>query len=292
MNRTKATRRKTLNIIYFIDSEKTKSIQISVSTVIGLASAFLLMVLWSFTSIYLGYVALRDRANLLSFVRDARNTLFEYEARFEGVYENVYPSDAKKENPPAPPAAAEPPQTPPQRIAATPEPKAVPEPKPAPPEVKAKAPVTAAAPIEPKTEEAKVASANESEGASEPTRSKVTVDSPVFRTGTDTLELRVNINNQDNRNKAEGYVWALATFKGDNGEEVFVAAPKGMQINAGGEAGDPRNAQRYAIQFHKPKNFVFNSPNASSGKFTQVKIVLQDYSGQRSEFKFPISDAK
>ena len=280
MNRAKVIRRKTLNVIYFVDSERTKSIHLPVSTVVVIFSALVGMLLWTLLSAYAGYVALNDRARLLNYARQVRNTLFDYETRFEGVYESVYPNEAGKEVAAATEGAAVP-----QAAAPSPKPVAAQIPP---------AHVPEAAAAEPPKEVAQ--QPTEATGALAPSapateqKLKVNVDNPIFRKSTNALELKVDINNQDAKNKAEGYVWALATYKPDSGSELFVAAPKGMQIGANGETGDPHNAQRYAIQFHKPKNFIFDAPSPGSGKFTQVRIVLQDYSGQRSEFKFPISE--
>lgn len=304
VNRTKVARKKTLNVIYFIDSEKTKSLQLNVATVVGLFSALSLVLLWFFASIYLGYVAIRDRSNLLNFVREARHTLFEYEARFENVYENVYPSEAKKEttqsapgsdnSEPAPAVIAEAKAPILAQGDAKPKIVAVTAPRVAAPVA---VPVAVAAPKENAKSEiagTTVAGSNPNSVSAEAVAPSdsflVKVDNAVFKNATEKLEMRVDINNEDGKNKAEGYVWALATFKSDSGEEIFVAAPSGMHVNAGGDAGDIKNAQRYAIQYHKPKSFVFSSPKPGGGKFTQVKVVLQNYTGKSSEFKFPLSD--
>lgn len=295
MNRPTAVRKKTLNIIYFVDSDRTKSIQLPTATVTSLAVGLGLLVVWFFLSAWLGFVFVRDRINLLNMVRDARSTLFDYESRFEDIYTIAYPYETNRESAaaettplPAPPVT-EVPKKPAAPVKA-PEVGAAPVvPKPAAKPVAAAVVEAPAAPMAPAKEPAKAAPVESSLTGNAAT-SLVSVDNPIFKGSQENLELRVNINNRDSRRKAEGYVWAVATYRTEGGDEMFVGAPKGMQVNASGDTADPRNGQKYAIQFHKPKNFLFGTPPTGAGKFTQVKIVLQDYSGQRLEFKFPVTE--
>ena len=294
MNRPKAVRKKTLNIIYFVDSDRTKSIQLPTTTVTGLAVGLGLLFVWFFFSAWLGFVFVRDRISLLNMVRDARSTLFDYESRFEDIYAIAYPYETNRESaaaeaPPAAPVAEVPKKAAPAKAAEESTAPVVPKPaaKPVPTAVVEAA--VAAVPVVPAKEVAKAAPV-ESSLTGNASTSMVSVDNPIFKGSQENLELKVNINNRDSKRKAEGYVWAVATYRTDGGEEMFVGAPKGMQVNATGDTADPRNAQKYAIQFHKPKNFIFGTPPPGAGKFTQVKIVLQDYSGQRLEFKFPVTE--
>lgn len=309
MNQAKAVRKRTLNIIYFVDSDRTRSVQLATSKVAALCVGLGLLVLWFFVSAILGYFVLKDRIALLELVKETRSTLFDYESRFEDVFAVAYPYEprvAKTEQATQPPAeevkrtSAPPARAPDVAIAVTapaaPAPAARPVPaspqpaQAAPEGAKGNSPEAAAAsaPDQPDQQDAKAAASAPEHPAPAHTGMAVTVDSPAFRSNKENLELRVNINNNGKR-KAEGFVWAIATFKPDAGDDVFVVSPRGMEISPAGETTDTKNAQRYAIQYLKPKNFVFSAPANGAGKFTQVKILLQDYEGQRQEFTFPVT---
>lgn len=84
-------RKKTLNIIYFVDSSRTRSLKIP----LGRAQLTLFLALgtmvWAVGSAMLLAQAHKDNDGLTRSLRASMATVFEYETRYDGVYEIAYP---------------------------------------------------------------------------------------------------------------------------------------------------------------------------------------------------------
>ncbi len=84
-------RKKTLNIIYFVDSSRTRSLKIP----LGRAQLTLFLALgtmvWAVGSALLLAQAHKDNDGLTRSLRASMATVFEYETRYDGVYEIAYP---------------------------------------------------------------------------------------------------------------------------------------------------------------------------------------------------------
>ncbi len=81
-----------LNIIYFVDSSKTRTIKIPlgrVSVVLLLLSA---VGVWSVASAFVLNAAYADRIDMTRKLRTTLATVFDYETRHDGVYDLAYPN--------------------------------------------------------------------------------------------------------------------------------------------------------------------------------------------------------
>lgn len=94
--------RKVLNIIYFVDASKTRTVRLQMNLFATIAIVMTGLVIWSFTSFYFIDRHVKREKELTQKLRTAMDTIFEYQSRYDGVYEKAYPRsipmDANQEN--------------------------------------------------------------------------------------------------------------------------------------------------------------------------------------------------
>ena len=93
-------RKRQLNLIYFIDASRTRTINLPLFQVNVLLFGFIAVMAWAVGSIFVLFTIHRDNEELAKRLRTSMATLFDYEVRHDGVYEIAYPGD-KREAPDA-----------------------------------------------------------------------------------------------------------------------------------------------------------------------------------------------
>jgi len=286
-----------LSVIYFVDSAKTKSISVSLvrlNVILTLVGALLL---WSVASIVVLAWVIRDRQAVSMRLKTALATVFTYETRDDDVYGMAYPQGAKQ--PPSPAVASVKPagrQAKPHKVAAQPVAKVEHASSKA-----AKAPKavarTSARPEKGLASTHAGVSATPAEGAIQvnPKRLETTAEAqplpnqvpdisitnPVIQAAGATIELRFAIGNKSGKSRVEGYLWAVAEFRTDKGERLYIGAPSAIQVGPGGEPRQPLNSIYFSIHRYKKKSFVFPLIKDRVGTFTSVRIGVMDRSGVR-----------
>lgn len=302
------TRRRTLNIIYFVDSARTKSIAIPMSRITVLLFGTVLLVAWSLASVgiivYLG----KDRLALAERLRGSLATIFEYESRYDGVYDTAYPAGDKAailspavaavaapQLPRATPAKSGKPVEPPagSDFAAADEEGSGDAPFVGPPAQANPGGLSAKAPLAAGTAAAVAAAPKTASVAGEATAtasgpSPVTVSHPVLEAKHEALELRFDLANKHG-DKAEGYLWAVAEFHAESGGVTYVAAPSGFELSPAGEPINPGKSAFFSIRRFKKKSFTFTMAKGQSGIVTNVRIGVTDRSGlKRTTYNVPV----
>jgi hypothetical protein len=92
-----------------------------------------------------------------------------------------------------------------------------------------------------------------------------------------------DINNLS-KQKAEGYIWTVASFTSDSGQTALSAAPEHTKINSGtGEIVSIKSAYRFSIQRFKNKVFDFRTPAGKEWKLSALKIHFADVAGNSAD---------
>ncbi len=297
-NRPRSERKRYLNIIYFIDSKRTRTLKFSIKTGYLTVGTLCLLVTWSLVA---SLLLLREHGlntELRSRSRNLLSVIFNYQTRYDQVYEKAYPNDGH----PLLPGGA----TVEDRIAALPKEAALDEGddktsmaqatnRPAPATLAAKvAPPPGPAPVAPvETEvpapkESVISNVLEQSSQGEPTIAIENFSSAVHD---ETLTIRFSLKNTNKGNKASGTVTAQARFfeSGKDGVwlETNAVATEGTVDT--GDQDDPSSDEHFNIRYYKNKVFHFSSPTKGDGLFTAVRVTVKDEQGRTKEFSFPLT---
>lgn len=86
-------KKRKLNIVYFLDSSKSKSFQISLRTALFLVAAILGIQIWALGSIFTNSKNVLQIQLLSSENKNLRKSLFDYQTRYDGAYAAAYPDN-------------------------------------------------------------------------------------------------------------------------------------------------------------------------------------------------------
>ncbi len=262
-----APRKRKLNVIYFVDSARTRSFAVPLSRLNVMLFGALALMTWSVASAFLILWLSHDKEQIAERLRTSLATVFEYESRHDDVYNIAYPPAGKAASTtlaakavPAPSTPAAPAVTPP----------------PAPVVSDSKAEVAG----QTKPDAAK---------AEETDQSSVVVSNPVLAAGAAALDLQFDLTNKSDAERVEGFIWAVAEFKTDQGETLFIGAPAEIGVQADGEPEHPTKSALFNIRRFKKKGFSFPFIKNKPGMFTGVKIGVTDRSGaNKTTYKVPV----
>jgi hypothetical protein len=102
------------------------------------------------------------------------------------------------------------------------------------------------------------------------------------------FDLNFALRNRQRDQKADGYVWAIATVIRESGETVHFPAPVNLPIDNQGNATDGRRAHKFSIRHYIVKKFNFETPKGVSGILTNIDIGLMNQDGSSKIFKVPL----
>jgi hypothetical protein len=277
MAQTKATsalkkigRKKELNIIYFVDSSSTRAFKLSIQRAQLILALFIALVVWSIGSVGIIYTLTSSNTSLENRISSLLNSTFDYQAKFDAVYEKAYPENLGDSNAKLADLSADEPSTPPdesQRLSA----KALV----VPPVQKQMQQDLAEVVQNPKNQQ-KVAGI------------KVEIEEPTFRDSPTKLAMDFAIKNTRGADRASGLVYAIALMHAESGGEVYVAQPPTVEADSTGLARQPQRATPFTIRRFKPVTVEFPKPEGVAGIFRDVKIVISDDQNQRQEYKFEV----
>jgi hypothetical protein len=298
-----------LNVIYFIDSAKTRSISIPLGRLNLLLALIFLIVSWSIASIFVIAWLGEEQLALSTRLKASLGTIFDYQSRFDNVYELAYPPASHAPDvglDPAPPGLraeeyaehmpTEPSKAAPPPVSDAPNTSAasggtspsVAAPQQPPPQASDLAAssgptnaqnATAQAPSSP-------ASTSSSDGGDDKTTPSgtgdvlVTVGNTTLEKGQNGVALHFELANRSTRTRAEGYIWAIAEFVADDGQKYFIGAPRELKLGANGDPTNPEKATYFGIKRFKKQSFNFPLIKGRPGTFTAVRIGIMDLSGE------------
>jgi hypothetical protein len=256
-------RKQFLNVVYFVESSRTRTLKIPMTRVHLMLFCALLLIGWSVASAAIISLLIRDRADLVVNLKQSMQAVFDFESLYDGVYEMAYPAGklqpAKVAVQPAAPAAEKPAEVS------------------APAKSSARQPVAAAVESKSQTPAEPV----EKKDAVEKPGSglDVIVSNPVVKTNSERMNLTFDLTNKDATDKSEGYLWAIAEFKTDTGETHILKAPLTIDVNEKGEIEDHKKASYFAIRRFKRNDFNFQLLQGQAGTVVGAKIGISDKSG-------------
>lgn len=299
----KGTRKRTLSVIYFVDSARTRSFQIPLMRLNVVLFALLGMMTWSVASVFLIVWLGKGQEDLSTRLRQSLATVFEYETRYDDVYDVAYPPASKTAPAQAQPVAAAPQGAKP----AAPQAPSTAElaekladgggidalKKAANQALAAKVAADKAAATKPAP--ASMAKAEEPAGAdAEPETGKgaepaVVVGNPVLESKSNALQLDFDLTSKSTNDRVEGYIYAVAELTTDKGEKLYIGAPSEIQVKEDGEPRFPLKSALFGIKRYKKKSFSFPLEPGRTGIVTRVKIGVMDRSGSsKSTYNVPV----
>ncbi len=297
--RPRSERKRFLNIIYFIDSNRTRTLKFSIRTSYLTIGTLILLVSWSMIA---SLLLLREHGLNTEQRARSRNLLsviFGYQTRYDQVYEKAYPNNgtpllATAESPdPAPKLAVNvyqegqndteahvdlPSESNTAKLTAiTMAARAKAAIPPAPAEVTA-----------PDPKERAIANILEKLQPAEPPIAVENFSSAIHE---NTLTIRFALKNTNKGNKATGRVTAQARYFEDGKEGTWLPTQEisSEEQTDTGDQDDPSSDQHFNIRYYKNKVFHFTNATKSAGLFTAVRITVKDEQGRAKDFTFPLT---
>ncbi len=264
--RKRFERTRYLNVIYFIDANRTRTLKFSIGTSYLTVGALTVAVVWSLIATGL---LIRDRfviAEMSTHSKSLLDTVFNYQTRYDEVYEKAYPNPVGNND-----SVAEDDET---TVAETP--KIVENA----PKVKKKdnanvEPQKSILPID----EAAIA---KDKGGSEtsPIGLPIAIDNFASTLLGKSLTIRLSLKNLNSPTKSSGAISGTANFVDTNNQAHAI-------IGRPSRSGD--EAEHFNIRYFKNKNLVFDAPKDLAGKFTNVVVTIRDDSGRSKEFPYTVN---
>lgn len=263
-------RKKSLNVIYFVDSNRTKSFKLS------LRKAFWL-------SCFLGAIITMAFANTAWLIHEINagirkdnkisklmSTIFNYQTKYDQIYERTYPKEIQEQNNS-------------QYVAMeTPQPleknkKELEEVKKSPSEQQS----SPAPNLAKKSIEAKIAQKSDKKDKTNQRtikinpktkeESPISIEQASTQIGTKGLTLSFAIKNRIGPDKAIGRLWGVATYKLSDGSEQLITSPPNIIHKNGGIPEGIEKAPSFKIRHYKAKLLFFKKPK-SKGSFTKIDV--------------------
>jgi hypothetical protein len=265
-----AERNRYLNIVYFVESARSHTIRINLRHAKYAVGAAIAVAVWALSASVWIMILRHDLSQIKERLESSLSAVFEYQIKNEKVFEIAYPADSTNSyysetaqlasnNPLSDDAPEQIPQKSPEK----------PEPSAAPKETTIATAKTTPPPTAPNGEES-------------PTTSNLISISAarLAKTGSK-MTLNFAITNS-NPKKAEGYIWAIATFASTDGKNVAVIAPAHAKLDKQTTAiASFKTGYRFSIQRFKDKTFEFRIPaELEEAKMAKLSILFTDLEGE------------
>ncbi|NRA44911.1 MAG: hypothetical protein HRU09_08155 [Oligoflexales bacterium] len=274
--------KKSLSVIYFVDAKKTRSFSLSLTKVNLILALFFALVFWSGLSIYFVSHSVEEKNILKDRLHASLATIFEYQSRYDGVYELAYPRVIKKAVSTIVEAVEEESGKPDdQKQVAKKE------------NEKSKAKVNDSKVAEEKEEEkfdpSNIVLSIEKVEAKADSDWPVIVEDISYQKEQDDFELNFAIRNTQSPERAEGYIWSVVTLLNKKGEKSYIGSPSGVKVDDKGKIiNPPKGANWYSIRYYKAKSFYFQIPEQRQFDIKEIKISMMNLEGQKSVYHLPV----
>lgn len=261
LNKPSGSRSKSLNIIYFIDSNRTHYIQFRLKTALVLAGLVIAISLWTIGGTIWLSQEISASAKKTHHIHQLNRAIFEYQAKHENLYEKTYPEHIpSRQNP--------------EKVAK--EKSALDSERPsisvdngredAKPQKQVLAGKATPENIE-KSMDSPKSRTVALNGKEKP--AEISVENVTYNIEESGLTLKFAIRNQDSPERVDGHIWGLASLSGDP-NLVSVSSPKGIN-----EETEPAvvktKAPRFSIRYFKNKLLYFPLPSKTA-KFDRIAI--------------------
>ena len=294
----KPNRQKFLNIIYFVDSNRTKTLKFSLNVGYVIFGALVATILWSMISTVLLVNSYNHSNKQSERVQNLLSTIFNYQTRYDSVYEKTYPADKipkklpeledydKKPEPLLSDGKAKSIETTANTISLAAKPKPI-----AKPEVKKAKEAPAKT-----TQESKRDSLNpvlpQRTSPEKEEQEYVKLDKfSVFKEKAN-LKVTVAIRNQIRPKRAHGFVIGFARYIGLDGKTHTISSPPGFSIDQKVKRLDLPRTHRFSIRYYTKKTLLFDLPDKKGGTFESIKVYVHKKNSDKLEFVYNIKGDK
>ena len=277
-------RKRFLNVIYFVDSNRTRTLKFSIRGAITTISCLVVMLAWSVFSSTLLVRQYLVNDELRARSRQLMAMIFDYQTRYDQVYERAYPERSREsiteqqehEAPEDNPRESD------RELAAT-------------KETESSKPETPVPPLAQRTE-SDPSSVTPKEGVISQNIKAQAGDVPIAVENFSTvfqeeiLTIRFALKNLDKPNRTSGTVTASAKFIDERDKTRIIkmrVEPESNDVSS--ESADPTSDRHFNIRYYKNKVFHFDIPRLQSGRVTAVTIAIQDGKGRGRDFVFPLN---
>ncbi|MBC7658605.1 MAG: hypothetical protein H7249_02765 [Chitinophagaceae bacterium] len=247
-------RKRFLNVIYFIDSNRTRTLKFSIGTSYVTVGLLCAAVIWSIISTSL---LIRDHfilEGMRGHTTSLLETVFNYQTRYDEVYEKAYPVNdtslltAEKEKPKteAKPTVSDSNALAQQAESPTPKEKAI----------------------------------SQARASTEP---PLAINNFSTIINDKNLLVRLSLKNLSTTSKVSGSVRAKAKFvDAENKTLVLESRPSRTREDNG-------NDEHFNIRYFKNKAMSFEIPKDTKGRFLEVTVTIKDDSGRSKDFAYPLN---
>lgn len=256
-------RKRYLNVIYFIDSRRTRTLKFGIGTSYLVVSALSLAVIWSIVA---STLLIRDRfiiASMSAHSRSLLETVFNYQTRYDEVYEKAYPNSEG-----VVPTLVESDAT--EFV----------------PSLDSTAELALKTAKSAHSETAKVGPPTNAIARERTRVEKIQVEFPI---GIDNfastllgknLTIRLSLKNLKSPSKVAGSISGLVKFIDTSGQTHTIP---GRPTQSGDED------DHFNIRYFKNKNLLFESPKDLAGTFAEVTITIRDDQGHSKDFTYKVN---
>lgn len=272
---TQIPRKRQLNVVYFVDSSRTRSFRLPLRRLNFLLLVFFGIFAWSIASVAVIGIMVQDRMQISRQLQESLAVIFDYETRFERVYEKAYPSDGRLVAPLADKDLDRDPDEPPALVSVN----------------NAVAAASTAEDNAIELEEDMGEDGGESADHVDDTpaaEDRISVEDPEIEEIENTLEIRFKIKNELSPSRVEGFIWAVADFRDQNGSISYIGSPSSIDVGGEGTVKQKQRAHRFSIRHYKRKQFSFPFPKDRQGTITAIHIGVQYQNGKESLFDVPV----
>ncbi len=259
---------KNLNLIFFVDANKTRRFQLSIKQVIAISVISGIILIWAIVSLAM-VVNLRIRDNeQFARITELQNAIFSYQTRYENIYEKAYSIDQSYE-----PEIEE---------------EIVKKPVPKPTLTIAQKDLNE----KPKVKQAKNLPPSVDNKANSDTLKDIVITSIKIVNIEKQNQLTVwySIKNNNSSKRAIGFVVGNAYFVGADGKETVIESPENW-INTK-EYDSFSRKHKYKIKRFKRTNMTFTLPKNVKGRVKRIDLIVISKNNERKVITHIIGEKK
>ena len=267
---------KHLNIIYYFDSQKTKSFRVSVPVAILGLTTLVGLFIWVIVSPFLIIEANQAMRKKDQKISRLLTSIFDYQTRYEGVFEKAYPPS--QEYP----------------LSSSNSEESLVQDKSSSDGLDVKATASTKSEQTINDQEKEQAPMDKPSPESQAVKAEIPreefavhIEKPKARLYGDTLEVDLSLKNLANPKKTGGWIAGVATFELENGDKKLIATPEGNQLSTAGRPENLKHTISFSIRYYKAKRLIFKKPS-SPGKFVKLEIYAGKGRDIEKTFSFPL----
>lgn len=269
-NKEEVKKKRYLNIIYFFDGSKTKTLRLPTIPVKILISLVFAMSFWFIAATFFLVASINEQYLLYKRLHSFSEGLLQYQIKYDSVYERAYPAKT-----PTSSASVAQTKTVTQEHSSSS------------PQISTQTQTheensTITEPIESTSNASEVnnnlfASKSlkvdqESQGLT------IEIESPILMHRDDKVELSITLHNKKTKVRARGILSATAEWKDQTGQIQKISSIDGNK------SSDGLAAKSYNIRQYKREKFLFTSPkNVKDPILTKVEILITDKDGNKNK---------